>query len=166
MTDFFISLFSGMPAWAESFLLAGMPLTESRLALPMALFAFGLSPTVAVVSTFLGNLLPIPIVFLLLPLLIVFLEKHSKTLERWINLWFDVLRRKHADKYAKWGAVFLAIFVAVPWPGTGVWTGSVLAILFDIKAKIAIPAIVVGQAFSSLIVLCVSYGIFGGVKLL
>lgn len=166
MIDFLITLVAWMPSEFASFLLASLPLTESRLALPVALFVFGLSPLVAFVCTFLGNLLPIPILFSLLPRLVAFIESHNQTLNRWINCWFDSLRRKHTGGYSKWGALFLLIFVAIPWPGTGVWTASVLAILFQIRPRLAVVAIIVGQIIGSIAVTSISLGIFEGVKLL
>jgi uncharacterized membrane protein len=166
MTETFIAWVSWMPPELASFLLASLPLTESRLALPLALFVFDLSPCTAFVSTFFGNLLPVPILYSFFPTCVSFASSHIQILDRWLNGWFDSLRKKHGESYSKLGALFLFILVVAPGPGTGVWTATVLAILFRVRVRFAVASIVAGLFVGSLAILAVSLGIFEGIKLL
>ncbi len=166
MIDFLLSWLNGVPPELVSFLLASLPLTESRLALPLALFVFDLSPLTAFVSTFFGNLLPVPALYALLPSCITFATAHVPMLDRWFNGWFESLRKKHSEGYSKWGALFLFILVVAPGPGTGVWTATVLAILFRVRPIFAILSIAAGLFVGSLAILGVSLGVFEGMKLL
>jgi uncharacterized membrane protein len=65
-----------------------------------------------------------------------------------------------AHKVQKYGAWGLFIFVAIPLPGTGVWTGSLIAALLDIRIKWALPAIFFGNMIAAIIIATVSYGLF------
>jgi uncharacterized membrane protein len=149
-----------------SALLATLPVTELRGALPIALVVFELNPIVAYVSTVIGNLVPMALIYLILPRLVVYARNNSKTLDLAFQNWFEKLKNNYGDNYSKWGAFFLLLFVAIPLPGTGVWTGTVLSILFDIKRELAIPYIVLGLLIAGLIVLGLTQGIFHGIQLL
>ena len=164
MLDFFLNL----PLSPElvSALLASLPVTELRAALPVALLVFHLSPATAYVSTVLGNLIPIPLVFLLLPMVMKLIYTHIPKLDLFLNKRFDALKNKHGEDYSKWGSFFLFLFVAIPLPGTGVWTGSVLAVLFGIKPRSAILNIVAGLLTAGLLVLAITQGVFQGIILL
>ena len=65
-----------------------------------------------------------------------------------------------AHKVQKYGAWGLILFVAIPLPGTGVWTGSLIAALLDIRIKWAFPAILFGNMIAAIIIATVSYGLF------
>ncbi len=166
MTEILLSWFHGLPPELTSFLLASLPLTESRLAMPVALFVFHLSPFATFVWTYFGNLLPVPVLYAVLPPVIKFFTVRSPFLDRWVNGWFETLRTKHREGYAKWGAVFLFIVVAAPGPGTGIWTATVLGILFHVKWTYAVVAIAAGLFVASLTILALMLGVFEGAKLL
>ena len=67
-------------------------------------------------------------------------------------------KREQVEKYVFWG---LVLFVAIPLPGTGAWTGSLLAALLGMKFKKAFPAVLLGIALASVIMSIVSYGLLG-----
>ena len=67
-------------------------------------------------------------------------------------------RREQVEKYEFWG---LVLFVGIPLPGTGAWTGSLLAALLGMKFKKAFPAVLLGIALASVIMSIVSYGLLG-----
>lgn len=139
-------------------LLSALPLTELRVALPVAILQFDFPPFYALALSVIGNVLPLIFILLFLPPMFRFAESHIPFLHRIMNSYFRLLERKYKEKYQKYGALFLFLFVAVPFPGTGAWTGSVLAVLFDIKPRASIPAIVCGVIVAGLIVLSLSIG--------
>lgn len=157
MFDTFPYLFILPPEFASA-LLAALPITELRAALPIALTIFHLDPIVAFLATFIGNLIPLVLIFALLPGIIQFAEKHSPWLHRILEKYFRRLANKHTAAFQRYGTLALLVFVAVPLPGSGVWTGSVLAILFGIRRDRAILAIVAGLFCAGVLVLLITQG--------
>lgn len=132
--------------------ISALPLSELRGAIPLAILKFGFSPFKAFLLGFLGNILPV------LPLLIG-LEKISEYLSRrfyWFNRFFSWLfertRLKHTDHFHYWGDLALFIFVAIPLPLTGAYSGVVAAFVFGFPPKHAFWSIVLGVAAAGLIV--------------
>ena len=68
---------------------------------------------------------------------------------------------KHQDKVKKFGYLAIFIFVAIPLPGTGVWTGSLLAAMLDLRFRYAFPVIAVGHLVAGLAMLFVTHSIHG-----
>lgn len=161
MKTFLLQLVSGFPPEFATAILATFPLTELRAALPIGITVFGLDPLVAFSFSILGNLVPLILIFLLLPPIVKCSEAHSPFLRRMIDRYFRSLERKHKERYDRWGALALVLFVAVPLPGSGVWTGSVLAILFGVEKRFSIPAIILGLGISGAIVLMITQGALG-----
>ena len=135
-----------------TFAVAALPLSELRGAIPLAILKFGFSPTKALFISFLGNILPV------LPLLIGF-DKVSDYLSHrfhWFNRFFSWLfertRRKHGDHFHYWGDLALLIFVAIPLPLTGAYSGAVAAFVFGIPKKHAFLSIVLGVLIAGIIV--------------
>lgn len=135
-----------------TFVVAALPLSELRGAIPLATLKFGFSPAKALLISFLGNILPV------LPLL-VGLDKVSEYLSHkfyWFNRFFSWLfahtREKHEDHFHYWGDLALFIFVAIPLPLTGAYSGAVAAFVFGIPQKHAFWSIVLGVLAAGIIV--------------
>ena len=108
---------------------------------------------------FLGNMLPMPFILL-------FIRKIFKLMKKWgpLGTIVDKLEEKahkHSDKVEKYGFWGLFILVAIPLPGTGGWTGALVAALMDLRMKKALPAIALGILAAGVIVGTLSYGIVG-----
>lgn len=107
---------------------------------------------------YLGNMVPIPFILLFIKKIFEFLRRFS-FFEKIISK-FEAKAEKNADKilrYKSWG---LLIFVAIPLPGTGGWTGALMAALLDIPFKRALPVIAIGVLVAGFIMSGLTYGIF------
>ena len=142
-----------------TFFVAALPLSELRGAIPLAILQFGFSPYKALALSIMGNILPV------LPLLLG-LEKISEYLSHkfyWFNRFFNWLfertRIKHSGHFTYWEDLALFIFVAIPLPLTGVYSGAVAAFVFGVPLKRAFWSIVLGILAAGLIVTVIT--VFG-----
>lgn len=139
-----------------TFLVSMVPIIELRGALPMATGA-GLDWRIAIVVAIIGNLVPVPFIIMFIRKIFAWMRKQNnffgKVVEKLENKAFS--KRDTIDKYGPWG---LWIFVAIPLPGTGAWTGALIAALLDIPLKKSFPAIATGVITAGIIVAFVSYG--------
>lgn len=159
MPQSYINFLTYIPDWLSVILLSALPVTELRASLPIAIFSYGMSYAQAIILVLIGNAIPILFVFLLLTPFLAWAKKHSSLIYHLLENHLQKLQLKHGPKYHRWGALFLFVFVAVPLPGSGVWTGSVLAVLFGMKPRLAVPAIVLGMVVSALVVLLLSLSV-------
>ena len=141
---------------AMTFFMAMVPVVELRGAIPAGAAA-GLSPWAACVAAVIGNLLPVPFIVLSVRQIFDRLRKHPffapkiEALERRAHLKGRLVR-----KYRLLG---LMLFVAIPLPGTGAWTGALVAALLDIRMRHALPAIFLGVVIAGAIVTTLTYGV-------
>lgn len=138
-------------------LISMVPVVELRGAIPAAVIA-GLDIRIALPVAIVGNLIPVPFI-------IVFIRKIFKWLQAKSQRLGSLVRRLEAKadakksqvlKYEFWG---LMILVAIPLPGTGAWTGALVAAMLDMQLRRAFPAIAVGVAVAGLIVTIATYGV-------
>ena len=137
--------------------LAALPVTELRGAIPVGLSFYNLPVLPTYIVAVLGNI--IPALFLL-----KYLKPFSEFLRRWLifEMFFSWLFRrtgKYEKKYEKYGAIFLFFFIAIPLPGTGIWTGSVAAFLFGIRFWYAFSTMAAGVACAGIIVTLTNLGL-------
>jgi len=142
--------------------IAASPISELRGAIPWAITVFHFPWYYAFLIAVIGNLLPIPFILLFLDSFSRLLSKIS-FFERMISWLFERTRRRGrmVERYERIG---LILFVAIPLPGTGAWTGSLAAVLFGLKFKHAILSIFIGILIAGLIVTCITifgWGVFG-----
>jgi len=132
--------------------IAASPISELRGAIPVAISAFHFPWYYAFLLAVIGNLLPVPFILLLLNSVSRLLSKVS-FLERLLNWLFERTRRrgKIINRYERIG---LALFVAIPLPMTGAWTGSLVAVLFGLKFRYAFLSIFIGILIAGVIVTC------------
>jgi uncharacterized membrane protein len=142
-------------------LIAAVPVTELRAAVPLALTKFHLPVFSALFFSVLGGLLPIPFVYFCLRPLVDFVEEKIPWVHRHL---IGFLEKKHAhfqSLYDKFGALALGLFVAVTIPPTGVWSATVLMVLLRVRPRFGLPAIIVGEIISGLIVILIVKGWLG-----
>ena len=139
-----------------TFATAMVPVIELRGAIPVGIAA-GLPPAVACVTAILGNLLPVPFIMLLVRRVFNWLRD-----TRFFGpkiVWLE--RRAHLKGriVRKYRLPGLVVLVAIPLPGTGAWTGALVAALMGVKLRAAVPTIALGVAAAGLIMLTVSMGV-------
>lgn len=148
-----MALIHFLPSELVIALLAAMPIVELRAAIPVGVGVYHMSSVSAYGWSVLGNLIPLVLLFLYLPRLISALSFYSPKIHGIFERYFFRLSKKHAEALNRYGSLFLLVFVGIPHPGGGVWTASLLAILFRLHPKFAIPAIAGGVLISGLVVL-------------
>ena len=135
-------------------LLAMSPVVECRGSIPFGFFAGVDLPTTFIVSL-IGNVLPIPflLVFLCKVEGLIMKRRDTNIVKRLFVRYVESLRRKSKNQLDRYGFFGLMMFVAVPLPGTGAWTSSVIAYLFGLDTKKALMAIALGVLEACIIVL-------------
>ena len=154
-----------IPYWKEMLpeikvILLGMsPVLELRGAIPMGMFHYGLSAWQSYFLGVTGNVLVLIPVSLFLKYFVKSIMKMSKLCDRFFTHVFDKTRKKHSTKIKVYGALALVLVVAIPIPGTGGWTGALIAYVFGLPIKKSLPLVSLGVALAGLIVLTLSAGI-------
>ncbi|MBQ9857460.1 MAG: small multi-drug export protein [Oscillospiraceae bacterium] len=133
-----------------------VPVLELRGAIPIAT-AHGLNFWVAIVCAIIGNLIPVPFIIIFIRKIFELIRKWSPKLDKLVTKLEDRAHKKSdvVLKYAFWG---LVILVAIPLPGTGAWTGALVAAMLNMRLRKAFPAIALGVIFAGVIVSVVTYG--------
>ena len=174
MKDQILQFFAGLPDELYVFLISLLPIIELRGAIPAGAL-LGLPFYLNLPLAVLGNLLPVPFILIFISRILDFLERFKVT--RPIVNWL----RKKAGKHKKrviaeeeedtppraqrvmtpplfWA---LTLFVAIPLPGTGAWTGSLVTALFGLPKRKSLLAIALGVIISGIIMTLASYGVVG-----
>ncbi len=138
-----------------TFLISMVPIIELRGAIPIGQ-ALGLSFWECFLISVFGNMLPVPIILLFVRFVLNWM-KGIRPLDKIAN-WVFEKAEKHSGKVTKYAIWGLFLFVAVPLPGTGAWTGSLIAALLDMRMKKALPSVFAGVLVAGLIVSGISYG--------
>ncbi len=139
-----------------TFLVSMVPIIELRGAIPIAT-GMGLSPWIAIPIAIVGNLIPVPFIIIFIKRIFAWMRKVSPKLNGIVDK-MEAKAEKNKEKvlkYAFWG---LALFVAIPLPGTGAWTGALVAAMLDMPLKKAFPSVVIGVLGAGVIISFVSYG--------
>jgi len=150
------ALISWIPDWAATIIISMLPVSELRGAIPLALApvevgGYGMAVPEAYFLAVIGNMIPV------IPLLL-FLEPVSDFLRRWkmwdifLNWFFTRTHHKHNARFEKYGTLALTLFVAVPLPVTGAWTGCAAAFVFGIEFRHALLAIFTGVLIAGIVV--------------
>lgn len=145
-----------------TFLIATLPIIEIRGAIPFGILS-GLSPEEAFFWGTLGNIAPNFLILKFFGPVSSFLMKNSKYCDRFFTKLFEITRKKHSKKFEKIGAVFLVTFIAIPIPGTGSWTGSMIAWLYKIPYWKAMGLISLGVIGAGILV---SLGVTSVIKVI
>lgn len=138
-------------------IMAAVPIIELRGAIPYGM-ALGLSPMLVYIAAVIGSSLPAPIIILLFRRVLEFMRE--KGIFKGLIKFLDNHIYKKSKKLKAANVLGLFLFVAVPLPTTGAYTGSVLASVLNIRMKYALPAIILGNMVAGLAMMSLSHMIF------
>lgn len=156
MTEIMGSLLKFITDEFTVILTAMLPVIEVRGAIPVGI-ALGMSPFHATLLAFLGSIIPVPFILWTIRPIFTYLRR-TKLFRRLVNTLTDKSMRK-SGKVKKYGYIGLFFFVAIPIPGTGVWSGSLIAALLNMRIKYAFPTIVLGNLVASIAIMLLSFGV-------
>lgn len=139
-----------------TFIVSMVPVIELRGAIPIGV-GLGMSPLAALGVSIVGNLVPVPFIILFIRKIFRWMRRHMPRLEKLVSR-MEEKAEKHKDLVTKWEFWGLLILVAIPLPGTGAWTGALVAALMDLRLKKSFPAIFTGVVIAGLIVTGITYG--------
>ena len=137
--------------------LAALPVSELRGAIPYAIAAGGMSWQEAYIIAVIGNFIPVIPILILLESVSNYLMRY-RIFNRFFTWLFERTRRK-GRLIERFEAIGLILFVAIPLPITGAWTGCIAAFIFKVPLKYAIPAILLGIMIAGTIVTLASLGV-------
>lgn len=138
------------------FIISLLPILELRGGL-LAASLLGLDPLPSYIITMIGNLIPIPFILWFITKILDWM-RGTKHLSKFAN-WLDKKVDKHKSSIEKYGFFGLILFVGVPLPGTGAWTGSLIASVLDMDKKKSFIAITIGVVMASIIMMLISFGL-------
>lgn len=147
-----------IPDWLTVFVISLCPVLELRGGL-IAARLLHMDLLRAFLFCYIGNMIPIPFILLFIRQIFKWMRK-SKHLGKFIDR-LEKKADKHRDKIVKYGVWGLLILVAVPLPGTGGWTGALVAAVMDLRIRYALPVIAVGVLIAGIIVGSIMYGLLG-----
>lgn len=139
------------------FLISMVPVIELRGAIPVGV-GLGLPFYAVFLAAFLGNIAPVPILILFTRRVFAWLRTKSEFLERLVSR-MEKKAESNWELLQKYELLGLCILVAIPLPGTGAWTGALVAAVFDLRPRYAFPAIALGVLIAGVIVSIVTYGV-------
>ena len=162
-----IGAFGGLTAIAYGreilvFIISLMPILELRGGL-LAAALLGLEPLPSYIISIVGNVIPVPFILLLITKILAWMRNSKVKLFNKIANWLDEKVEKHKgqiEKYGYWGVV---LFVGIPLPGTGAWTGSLIASVLNMDKKKTFGAVMLGLIMASIIMMILSFGIVANV---
>ena len=144
------------------FIISMLPILELRGGL-IAASLLKLSPVESYVIAIVGNAIPIPFLLLLINKILSAMEKSKFKLFNKMHSFLHkkIMKNKASiEKYGFWG---LVIFVGIPLPGTGAWTGAIIAAFLEMDRKKAFLAICLGMLMASIIMMIISFGVISNV---
>ncbi len=141
---------------AITFFVSMVPIIELRGGVPIAT-GMGLEWYIALPVAIIGNILPAPFIVIFIKKIFAWMSKRKGFLAKTVVKMEQKVEEKKEtiDKYGHWG---LWLFVAIPLPGTGAWTGALIAAMMNISLKKAFPAIALGVVTAGIVMAFVSYG--------
>ena len=157
--EYIVNLLDGkISSEVIAFIVSMMPVLELRGGLTAAKI-MEIDFLKAFIICYIGNMLPIPFILLFIRKIFNWLKKIPAVEKTIVKLEARSIRK--ADKIQKYRLWGLLLFVGIPLPGTGAWTGALIADLFDIRIKHSLPVIAAGVLIAGVIISALSYGLFG-----
>lgn len=140
-----------------TFVISMVPVIELRGGLPYGI-GFGLDYPMALLAALLGNMAPVPFILVYISRIFKWMRGKHKRLDAIVTK-LEIKAHLKSETVEKYGPLGLLLFVAIPLPGTGAWTGALVAALMDMKFKHALPCIFLGVCIAAAIITAVTFGV-------
>ncbi len=158
MVDYIVEAITGADVgkYLATFIISMIPVIELRGAIPIGV-GLGLTHIEAMAISVIGNMLPVPFIILFIRPIFKWMTKHSERLGR-------LAQKLEAKAEGKWDRIHrfqffaLTLFVAIPLPGTGAWTGALIAAVMNMRLRNALPSILLGVLIAGVLVTGLTYG--------
>jgi len=137
--------------------IAALPVIELRGAIPIGI-SLGLSPFYTTIISLIGSMIPAPFILFTIKPIFVRLKK-TRLFKKLVDKLTDRSLKYNGEKIQKYGVWGLVLVVAIPLPGTGVWSGSLAAAILNMQFKQALSAIFIGNIIAAILVMILSYGV-------
>ena len=141
----------------STFFISMVPIVELRAGLPYGI-ALGLEYPLALTAAVLGNMVSVPFIIIYIRRIFAWLRRHWSALDGLITR-LESRADVKGDKVRRYGALGLLILVAIPLPGTGAWTGALVAALLDLPLRRAVPVIFAGVCIAAAIMTGITFGV-------
>ncbi|MBU3193161.1 COG2426 family protein [Clostridium algidicarnis] len=139
------------------FIFSAIPLTEQRAAIPIGIAQYGLDPVATMIASFLGSLLPVPFILLLFNVIFKWMKKYK--FFNPLNKIIEGKIQKGSGKMEKYKELGLIIFIGIPLPTTGLWTGSAVAAVLGLDFKKSMLCAAIGGLMSAIIVTLITISV-------
>ena len=158
MTDFIVEAITGADVgkYLATFIISMIPVIELRGAIPIGV-SLGLSHVEAMGVSIIGNMLPVPFIILFIRPIFRWMTKKSGKLARLAEK-LEAKAEGKWDKIHRYQFFALTIFVAIPLPGTGAWSGALIAAVMNMRLRNALPSILLGVLIAGVLVTGITYG--------
>ncbi|WKY45481.1 small multi-drug export protein [Eubacteriaceae bacterium ES2] len=150
MKETIINILAFLPNWLEVLLVSAIPVVELRGAIPLGILAFDMTYLQTYLLGVIGSLIPAPFILKFIPAILNWMAK-TKVFGK-LAQWIIRKGMKKTDKITRYKFFGLFIFVAIPLPGTGVWTGCLAASLLGMDFKQSMISVMLGTMTAGLIV--------------
>ena len=158
MVDYIVEAITGADVgkYLATFIISMIPVIELRGAIPIGV-GLGLTHIEAMAISVIGNMLPVPFIILFIRPIFKWMTKHSERLGR-------LAQKLEAKAEGKWDRIHrfqffaLTLFVAIPLPGTGAWSGALIAAVMNMRLRNALPSILLGVIIAGILVTGLTYG--------
>lgn len=158
MTDFIVEAITGADVgkYFATFIISMIPVIELRGAIPIGV-GLGLSHAEAMGISIIGNMLPVPFIILFIRPIFRWMTRKSGKLARLAEK-LEAKAEGKWDKIHRYQFFALTIFVAIPLPGTGAWSGALIAAVMNMRLRNALPSILLGVLIAGILVSGITYG--------
>jgi len=145
-----------LSSYLTVFFTAMLPVWELKGAIPMGVMAMGMPLWTAFILAYIGSCIPAIFIVFFIERIIKMLAKSKVKFFNRVSNWILGKVEKHHDKIEKYGYLGIFLFVAIPLPGTGTWTGSLLAAMMELKPRKVIPIIIIGNLVAGLAMILIT----------
>lgn len=158
MTEFIVEAITGADVgkYLATFIISMIPVIELRGAIPIGV-SLGLSHVEAMGVSIIGNMLPVPFIILFIRPIFRWMTKKSGKLARLAEK-LEAKAEGKWDKIHRYQFFALTLFVAIPLPGTGAWSGALIAAVMNMRLRNALPSILLGVLIAGVLVTGITYG--------